>query len=783
MRVFKQSPVRPLAMTGVGLAMALAASDAAAQDSDGIAGESAQDVEQDVASGIQTIVVTARRREESLQETPISITAFGSDALEARQVSNVGQISDVTPNLTINTSAAFSGSAATPSIFLRGVGQVDFSLNTDPGVGLYVDGVYISRAVGGLIDLLDIERIEVLRGPQGTLFGRNTIGGAVNVTSKAPEDDFTGRFKVTTGSDDRIQLQGLVNVPLGENLAARFAANYHRRDGYVFRPNVGDYLGDDNSFSTRGTIAFDNGPLQLTLSGDYSRRREASAPFIITAIDPGAPFAGFHNAVVAPLIDPSLAFPLGPMGPPSACLIGASNPACFNPESVSVGVPGINQGTRDSFADLDVYGVSFTAEYELSDAVTIKSITAYRDLRSDSTNEPDAAPVSVNSTVDSFDYNQFSQELQLLGEGLDGRLNWILGAYYFTEEGVNENLVNFSVIEILSGGRVENRSIAGFGQASFEVADGLFLTGGLRWTRDERDFTPDQRVLRDIATGIPDGTPILPNVTASTSTTKLTPMANIRYEWTPDVSTYFTYSQGFKSGGFTQRVFPPLIPAPGQDPVEVIPAFDAETVDTFEVGLKSQLLDDTVQLNAALFTTKYNDLQVNVQVGIAPTTQNAAEATINGAELELLIVPVRNFSVNFGLGLIDAQYDRLDAGVVGITLDSKLPGTSDVTASAGASYTAELGDFGSLTFRGDVAMRSDLFFDANNEVGQDGYTTLNLGLTWESVDGMYSASVFGTNITDTRYAVAGASILDPGGFQQKLFARGAEWGASLSVNF
>ncbi len=359
---------------------------------------------------IDEIVVTARKRAESLQDTPISITAFTAKALEDRQIVNVGQIAEFTPNLTINTSAAFSGSSSTPAIFLRGVGQVDFSLNTDPGVGLYLDGVYISRAVGGLIDLVDIERVEVLRGPQGTLFGRNTIGGAVSVTSKAPTDEFGGRVKLTTGSDNRIQLQGLLNIPLGENLASRIALNYHKRDGYVDRPD-GVSLGDDNSFSARGTVAYapsDN--LSFVFSGDYTTEREQSAPFILTAIDPAASFVGFHNAVIAPMIDPSLA--LLPPGPPSACFIPTTaNPACFNAASVSVGVPGINQGTLPSMSNLDVYGLSLTTEYNFNDNITLKSITAYRDLDSLSSNEADSAPVAINSTSDSFIYNQFSQEI------------------------------------------------------------------------------------------------------------------------------------------------------------------------------------------------------------------------------------------------------------------------------------------------------------------------------------------------------------------------------------
>ncbi len=731
---------------------------------------------------LEEILVTARRRVENIQDTPISITAFNSEALEARNIVNVGQIADFTPNLTINTSAAFSGSSATPAVFLRGVGQVDFSLNTDPGVGLYVDGVYISRSVGGLIDLVDVERIEVLRGPQGTLFGRNTIGGAVNVTSKAPTDELGGHVKLILGSDSRTQVQAMVNVPLSDKVLSRFAVNYHKRDGYVHRPDGVD-LGDDDSLSARGTLAFSpTNRLSVTLSADFSSEAEESAPFILTQIDPNAPFVGFHNAVIAPMIDPTLALP--PPGPPSACFIPTtSNPACFNDASVSVGVPGVNQGTLPSMSELDVFGSSLTVEFDVNDTATFKSITAYRDVDSQSSNEPDSSPVNVNSTSDSFVYDQISQELQLSGTAFDDQLDWLFGLYYFAEEGTNENFVNFSVIEILSGGNVENSSVAAFAQATWSLTDRFDLTAGLRWTEDQRDFTPNQRVVNDIATGIPNGTPLLPSVTASTSTSDVTPMVNVSYAWTDDVSTYATYSQGFKSGGFTQRVFPPVIPAPGQNPADVIPSFSPETVDTFEVGIKSQLLSRRLQFNAAVFRTDYSDMQVNVQIGIAPTTQNAAAAIIEGAEFEGIAVFSNAFRVSMGIGYLNAEYDQLDASVVGITLNSKLPGTSEWTVNSGASYTFNLNNGGSLTARADVSYRSEFFFDANNEVGEDGYTVINVGLTWQSEDGNWTGSLFGTNVGDEVYGLAGASILNPGGFQQTLYARPAEWGLSLTRNF
>ncbi|MFK7957098.1 MAG: TonB-dependent receptor [Lysobacterales bacterium] len=724
---------------------------------------------------LEMIVVTARKREENVQDTPISITAFSAGDLAARQITNVGQLADATPNLTINTSASFSGSSSTPAIFLRGIGQVDFTLNTDPGVGLYVDGVYISRSVGGLIDLVDVQRVEVLRGPQGTLFGRNTIGGAINVTTTPPGDEFGGRIKATTGTDSRMLLQATVDVPLSETVKSRWSLNYHDRDGYVDRPLAGDQLGNDDSFSARGVIHFEpSETARIALYADYTTEDESAAPFILNAVNPGAGFAAFHNAVIAPMIDPSLALS-DPMGPPSLCFIPTTNnPACFNAASLPVGQDGVNFGTLEAVSELDVFGVSVVGELDVGSA-TLKSITAYRDLESFSVSENDGAPVAINSTTDFFEYDQFSQELQLLGSGMDERLEWIVGAFYFSEEGDNVNLVNFAPIEIQSGGRVKNQSTAVFGQATWQITPRLELTAGLRWTEDERDFTPNQFIVNDIGgMGALNGVPLLPGVTASTDSSDVNPLLNLNYLVQDDLSLYVTYSEGFKSGGFTQRVFPPLAQTPD---------FEPETARTYEVGVKSMLADGRLRANAAIFLTDYEDLQVNVQRGIAPTTENAAAASISGFELEIQAAPIQGLRASLGIGYLDAEYDELDGSVVGLTLDSQLPGTSEWTVSSGLSYTHDLAAGGSLTGRADYSYRSEFFFDALNEVGENGYSVVNLGLTWMDAEDRWEASVFVDNVTDERYALQGTSILDPGGFQQLLLARPRQWGFSVSYSF
>ena len=724
---------------------------------------------------IEEITVTARKREEGLQVTPVSISAFTVAALEDRHLADISQIADFTPNLVMNTSASFSGSNNAPAIFMRGIGQVDFTLNTDPGVGLYVDGVYISRSVGGLLDLVDVERIEVLRGPQGTLFGRNTIGGAISVTSRAPAEEFGGRLKITTGSDERIDVQGSVDVPISEQLLTRFTVLSRNRDGYVDRLQDGGKIGNDDALSVRGAALFKpSADLKFQINLDYTNEDEQSAPFVLLSLKRDSAFGGFHNFFIAPLLDPATAG--GRCFDPTF-----ANAACYNEASVLTGSAYKTNALEPNISEVEVFGASLSAEWALP-AFTLRSITAYRDLESFSERDGDHAPVLVNRTADDYTYDQFSQEIQVLGSAFDARLEWILGGFYFTETGDNANLVTFSVVDILSGGHVENDSYAGFAQGTWHFNDRLSLTAGVRYSEDSREFTPEQFVISSLI-GIPPGLPILPNVTADSSASDVTPMANVAYRWTEDLMTYFTYSQGFKSGGFTQRVFPPLFPALGQDPADVIPSFDPEFVEQFEIGWKSTWFGQRLQANGAVFYTDYTDLQVNVQRGIAPTTENAAAAEISGGELELVAAPTDSLLLNFGAGYTDADYQELDADVIGVTLDSRLPGTSEWNLNASISNAFSLGQYGTLTPRLDWVYRSKFFFDANNEVGESGYDVLNASVAWESTNGQWRAMVFGTNITDERYLLAGASILEPGGFQEGIFARPAEWGLSLEYKF
>ena len=353
--------------------------------------------------------------------TYISISAFTARDLESRQIESAGDLDEITPGLVFDTSAPSSGSNSAATIFIRGVGQIDFVPTTDPGVGLYVDDVYYARAVGAALDFMDLERIEVLKGPQGTLFGRNTIGGAINIIPKAPSDEFGGSLQMTVGSDSRIDVQGSLDLPISDVLRSKLSFSDRRRDGYVTRLSDGVKTGDDNATSTRLALHWDVADnVRAKFSADYTRERENGAPLVLLKTNEGPPgsdpdfpngggFARFVNNPPPPI--------------PAAALVNGR--PCDQPRPVAavVGCYGdhwvvdefTTNATLPVMSNLDYWGVSSKILWDINEDITFKSVTAYRDLESAFQRDPDGSPLTVFHTIDQFDQNQFSQEFQLLG--------------------------------------------------------------------------------------------------------------------------------------------------------------------------------------------------------------------------------------------------------------------------------------------------------------------------------------------------------------------------------
>ena len=739
---------------------------------------------------IEEIVVTAQKREENLQDTPIAITVFTEESLEGRMINDISKLADFTPNVIFDTTTPISGLSNGAAVFIRGVGQLDFGLTTDPGVGTYIDGVYSSRAVGGVLDVVDIERIEILRGSQGTLFGRNTIGGAINITTKRPAETFGGMLEATFGEFERTDFKGSVDIPVTEKFLTKFAFSSKNRNGFVDRITVGDRLGDEDRQSARGSFLLQaTDDIELYATVDYTSIDEQSAGSVMVGITefPGAP----------PLLAPSSTWAYNQVFVPS-------NPGALPYTAQEFLLDGNDRtlATGPTGTDLESIGATLTFTWSLP-WFEFKSISSYRDTEGEFYRDPDNSSIQITETSNpNYNHEQFSQELQLTGALFNERLQYVLGAYYFEEDGTDDVFVPiYGALPTPAGlialplfinnyVLVDNNSKAVFGQGTFDLTEQIAVTFGLRYTEDEKGFGYRQYISPDPGGNIAVLALLGPPVTVpgpagaivlwdevSDEFSELNIRAGIEYQFNDDTLFYFTYADGYKSGGFNFRYV-----VPRADPL----AFDPETLESFEAGVKWQGLDDRLRINAAGFVSEYGNVQIQLfETGGGPLTQNAGVADIIGVEVEVTVVPHERLLLNAGFGYIDAEYDELNLPTTNvaqaINLDTKLPNTPETTVNISADYTHPLA-WGSLVVRGDYRYTDDLYNDAQNSpfLYQDGYHTFNASLTFSS--GNWDISVFGTNLTDKRFITSGDSNFGLG-FHEANYNRPREFGGLIRYRF
>jgi iron complex outermembrane receptor protein len=761
------------------------------------------------AAMLEEVIITARRREESLQDTPIAVSAYTAESLRYRNAARLDDISRFVPNLTLENNPSFGGASNSAAIYIRGVGQKEFLPTTEPGVGLYVDGVYIARSVGAILDLVNIERLEVLRGPQGTLFGRNTIGGAISITTVKPQpgEGFSGDLGVVFGNDDLINIKGAVHIPMGDTVAARLSLASLQQDGYVERTDGTD-LGDDDTLTGRFALTWQpSDRLSMDFSLDATRDRENGPAMELIAIDftdlsqltglvalPPPPMAFIHNISTAAA---------GP-GQPCAATDVDGNGVTFNPDVPNCYdnrfVGGENQGTAEAKSETDVLGLSATIDYEMSDSLALKSITAWRDLDSEFARDGDHSPHRISQFHDTLEQEQFTQEFQLLGTY--DRLQWIVGAYYFNEDGDNVNTLDFTVSNFRSGGSFDNEALALFAQATYDITDNWHMTRGGRYTEETKKFHPDQIIYQNYYPDVPPGTPlsalsapflqagsrVLPDLEKEIEIDEFTPLANLSWDINDNNMVYLTYSEGFKSGGFTQRVFPPIVvpftAPPGTADIDLIPTFDPEFVEVWELGAKSTMLDGLLRLNGAIFQTDYDDMQVQVFNSVAPVTQNIGTATIKGAELELQAAPGSGWLVDASASYLDAEYDDIDTANTLIGKDNAFERVPEWAASLGVSKEFSLNSAGLLTVRGEWSYRDDTYNDAYNTetLKTDSYSLWNASARWNNNDGDWSVILSGLNLTDEEFLVTGVWGT---AFQslEGMYDRGQQWRLEVRKEF
>ncbi len=742
---------------------------------------------EDKSKGLEEIVITARKISESLQDVPIAVSAFTAESLKKKGLSNISQMGDYTPSLIMDFTSALTGSSASITTFIRGIGQSDFLLTIDPGVGLYVDGVYVARSVGGIVDLLNLERIEVLKGPQGTLFGRNTIGGAINIVSAMPGEDFSINADATIGSFNRRDLRLTVDIPLIEDkLLSSLSFSTKNRDGYARRiPFTGEHgpdisyptqaigqnteLGDENTFTAKGIFQLQaSDRLQATLIIDATRSREHSAASKLLNVYPGATqLAGLYNGCIAGAI------PVQVCGP-AFNLNGDANP--LNDRTPYDGRfitddPYTTYGTGPNFSNLDLFGAALTLDYDINDNIDFKSITAYRKLEAEFGRDGDNSPITMDHTSNLYKHNQFTQELQLTGVSFDSKLKWLAGLYYFEESGRDNVFVPLGGIPFLNLDElniVNNVSYAAFGQATYSFTDGLSMTAGLRYTKENKDYRP---VHRELVSGVL----LVPDDTAELDISDISPRIGVEYRWNENFFTYVSVSKGFKSGGFTGRTV---------DPQPAARPFKPEKVWAYEVGFKSDLADGRVRLNGAAYYTDYSNLQVVNQEGITPITVNAGKAEIKGGELELQAMITDSLVLTVGLAYTDAKYVEISDPFATISTASKFANTPEFSSTVGLEYTVDLDNEGTLLFHGDWNYNSTIYNNAENtpELTQPALHLFNAAVTYSHPGDQWELIFGGRNLTDERYLVSGFN--QPGvGFTEGTYARPREWYLTLRLNY
>ena len=744
--------------------------------------------------GIEEIVVTAQKRSENLQKVPIAITAFTVESLDRKGITNIAALGKFTPSVELVGTSPFSGSTNVLSAYIRGIGQNDFAFNLDPGVGVYVDGVYYGRTVGAVVDLLDLDHVEILKGPQGTLFGRNTIGGAISVVTRDPGKEFGGRGEFIYGEYNRIDVNATLDLPLVEDkLYGQISVASKTRDGYhkflkypgnyvtdvgqLVRPDGTTYgeAGGENTQNIRAKLKWLVTPdVTFRVTADYTHVNDQPTPSQLITKQ-----AGLNDVYNACINTPAATLAGGPLG--TLCNTPRGLPLGAYPTQVLPALGGVNvdgnpyndhltfdnrfvptqrdtsYSTGAGYSKVQTWGVTGVLDAHLTNALAVKSITAYRNLDSRFGEDVDGTPIPIGDHAFVQTQFQVSQELQLLGNFFDNRLKTVTGLYYFHEAGNLTDEVDFAggLLQIYGPNRFKTDSYAAFTQADYKITDKLGITAGVRYTRDEKYFFGGQRDLNSLAfkLGYPlslhpdptDPTLYFPATQNRLKFSNVSFKAGLNYQATDRILTYFTFSQGFKSGGWTTRATTPILAAP---------TFNPEKANTYEIGVKGQFFDRLLQANIAGYYTDYQDLQVTVYSGVSPITLNAAQSEIKGIEAEFVLVPTHRLTLASTLSYIDAKYTQKDAST---QLGNQFINTPEFQASVNVDYDQPLPGGATGVFHLDYSHKSSIARDGENtpELTSIPSDTVGSLLSYRPPSEKWHLDVGVTNLTNERFIVTG----------------------------
>ena len=685
------------------------------------------------SDGLGEIIVTAQKRAENIQDVPIAISAVGSEYLESRGISSIDSLGTIAPNVKIERAPS---SKTITQIAIRGSVTINPAITWEPAVGLYLDGVYIAKAQGSIFDIADLERVEVLRGPQGTLYGRNALAGAINLITKKPSGEAGGSMELTYGAYDYKKIKGILDLPQMGIFSAKLSGQYVKRDGLVDivpNPVAGVLSALPNVVNQTDTI--DSGSFMAQVRAQLSDSVTIDYTYDYNKQKQRPPFAQLlrvnRNGDPRDIFDPaSPSFPFG----------GAFFPLHLyaNPKRQSVASIDGNVYERSR-----AYGHALTLTADLGNA-TLKSITAYRDLAWSDGLDLDGSPTPVAFTQRITDYHALSQELQLTGTAFSDQLNYVLGAFYFKEkaETLGPQVFFGGGADFQSDYGSHTKAFALYAQLDYKITDALKLSLGGRYTHETKDVRRYLRVNFDAANGI-----FSPLVVANipyggvpdAKYNNFSPAATLSYAASRNINVYARFARGFKSGGFngeTNDFAAPTAACP-TGALELCDPYNPEKVDSYELGIKTKLADGRLILNVAAFRDQHKDIQLSIfrATGAASSiVRNAASARIQGLEFEAVARPVDALTVNATLALLDAKYNKyLDAGL-DVSNNRAFPHTPKRSASLGVDWAVFKGDWGKFNLYGDVNYVSAYFtfpypLVTPTPSDQNAYTTRSKGRT------------------------------------------------------
>ncbi|MGR4876228.1 TonB-dependent receptor [Pseudoxanthomonas sp. LARHCG66] len=679
------------------------------------------------ATTLDAVKVTARKREETLQDVPVAVTAFTAETLDKMAIKDIGDLDAQVPNLTIY---AARGSTSTVTAYIRGVGQADPLWGVDPGVGIYLDDVYIARPQGALLDVFDVERIEVLRGPQGTLYGKNTIGGAIKYISRGLPEETTGFASVTVGNYNQLDVKAALGGSIGgqdSGLRGRVSVASMNRDGFGENTHTGQEVSDKEINALRMQLgAFSQDDFDVQFAFDY--------------MDDQSGVRG------AKMLAPN---PLAPAYPPTS-----------DRYDIRSGMKNIN--------DTEMKGASATVNWRPNDDWAFKYVAAKRESDTETNIDFDTTPLTLVDVRAFYSDSQVSQELQANYDG-GGRARGVMGLYWFNGDAGGQVLNHFwnpalanSLTNPLFGdtqGVVNTKSIALYADWTFDLTDRLKLDVGARYTDEDKHAVALNRFYTGLDYATSWGTAA--NFDKTVNFKNTSPKISLDYQITPDIMVYGLASRGFKSGGYNIRANTTSVPRSGEP-------FDDEQVDSFEVGSKMSLLDQRLFLNLAYFHNKYEDIQLSVFTSYTLPNgsqsffgdfTNAGKGTVQGVEVEYQFLPTQNWLISGNLAWLDAEYDEFFTSGVNIADTQYFTNAPEFSGAINVEYRTDLANGGNLSARVGYSYQSEVWptTDLSPLIKQEGYGLVNAGVIWK-VNDAWSLSLQGSNLADEEYRTTGYNI-------------------------